>query len=193
MRHPYRIFGVLPTHLGVVPTARRKAEELGFTTHLLAHGLQAESAEAGRAMACVALTAAHVGEPCRPPCALFTSGELLVTVGQETGVGGRNQEYALAAALRIAGSRQVLLGAVDTDGTDGPGSQFSDHCKDIDCLAGAMVDGDTAAEAAAAGFDLHDVLKRHDTTPALWQIGSGVLATHNISIGDLGVILILEK
>jgi glycerate-2-kinase len=56
-----------------------------------------------------------------------------------------------------------------------------------------MVDGDTAAEAAAAGFDLHDVLKRHDTTPALWQIGSGVLATHNISIGDLGVILILEK
>jgi glycerate-2-kinase len=56
---------------------------------------------------------------------------LLVTVGQENGVGGRNQEYALSAALRIAGSKNVVMGRVDTDGTDGPGGCFAADAADI--------------------------------------------------------------
>lgn len=51
----------------------------------------------------------------------MSSGENVVTVGKESGVGGRNQEYCIAAAIRIAGSENIVVGAVDTDGTDGPG------------------------------------------------------------------------
>ena len=108
-------------------------------------------------------SSASVGEPFEPPCALFSSGELLVTVGKETGVGGRNQEYCLAAALRLAGSRNVIMAGVDTDGTDGPGGRFAEDQGDLPCLGGGIVDGNTLAEAKAGGVDLVQALKTHAT------------------------------
>ncbi|MBN1936728.1 MAG: DUF4147 domain-containing protein [Anaerolineae bacterium] len=189
----YRIFGIMPAHLGVLPTAQRKAAELGFTPHLMARFLQAEASQAGRVMADIAQTIEREGTPFAPPCALISGGELLVTVGSETGVGGRNQEYAVAAALRIVGSANIVMGGVDTDGTDGPGGRFAEDENGIPCLAGGVVDGETAAEARAAGIDLAAELKRHNTSPALWKLNSGVAATQNISLTDLDVTLILGR
>ena len=185
-----RIFGVMPRRIGTVPTAARKARELGYAPHVMSRLFQAEARAAGYAMSAIALSVEREGTPFEPPCALITSGELLVTVGDETGVGGRNQEYALGAALKIAGSENVVVGAVDTDGTDGPGTQFSEHARHIPCLTGGLVDGQTAGQAKATGVDLFDHLRRHDTTPALWALDSGIVATHNIAVGDLGVVLI---
>ena len=186
-----RIFGAMPREYSFIPAARRKAEELGFRTHLLTGRLQAEAKEAGLVVADMAVSSENVGEPFEPPCALFSSGELLVTVGKENGVGGRNQEFALSAAQRIAGSANVVIGAVDTDGTDGPGSQYA-KC-DLPCLTGGIVDGQTIAEARARGVDVVAALRRHDTTPALWELDSGVHATQNISVGDFDVTLVLER
>lgn len=186
-----RIFGAMPREYSAIPAARRKAEELGFRTHLLSGRLQAEAKEAGLVVADIAVSSERIGEPFEPPCALFSTGELLVTVGRENGVGGRNQEYALSAALRTAGSEHVVIGAVDTDGTDGPGSQYSD-C-DLPCLTGGIVDGQTMAEARARGVDVVGAIRRHDTTPALWALDSGIHATQNISVGDLDVTLILGR
>jgi glycerate-2-kinase len=185
-----RIFGVMPLDQGMVPTARRRAEALGYRTYCLSSFLQAEASQAGCALMDIAREIEREGEPFQPPCALFSTGELLVTVGKENGVGGRNQEYALAAALRLAGSRHVVVGAVDSDGTDGPGTQFSDLAGTIPCLAGGLVDGTTAAQAKGLGMDLHEAIRQHHTTPALWQLKSGIVAAHNISMGDLNVILI---
>jgi len=189
----FRIFGVMPSRLGMLPTAQRKAAELGFRPYTLASGLQAEASQAGLVVATVATTVERDGVPFEPPCALFTCGELLVTVGKGNGVGGRNQEYALSAALRIAGSKHIVVGAVDSDGTDGPGTQFSEAYRDIPCLAGGLVDGETASEARAAGIDLRAELRRHNATPALWKLDSGIVATHNISLNDLGVTLIMGR
>ena len=61
------------------------------------------------------------------------------------------------------------------------------------CLAGGIVDGETLAEAKRAGVDLREALRRHDTSPALWMLGSGVLATHSISLLDLRVTLIAAE
>lgn len=186
----FRVFGVMPGHLAMLPMAQKKAEELGYTPHLLCGWLQAEASHAGEVIARIASSIEKEGAPFEPPCALFTGGELLTTVGEETGIGGRNQEFALAAALVIAGSKNVIMGAVDTDGTDGPGGQFIVGGEPIPTLAGGIVDGETAAEALAAGVDIRGELRRHNSTPALWRLDSGVLATHNISITDLGVTLI---
>ena len=79
-----------------------------------------------------------MGEPFKAPIVLMSSGENVVTVGGETGIGGRNQEYATAAALRIAGSEKIVIGAVDTDGTDGPGG--FEYPGAPDCHAAAVVD-----------------------------------------------------
>ncbi len=188
-RTRFRIFGVMPHAHGMLPAAQRRAAELGYRPVLLSDWLQCEAKHAGTVIACIARTIERTGSPCQPPCALFSTGELLVTVGDEKGVGGRNQEYALAAALTLAGSRNTVMGAVDSDGTDGPGGQFRDGWT-IPTLAGGIVDGDTAAEALAVGVDVHRALQTHDSTPALWALNSGILATHGISVVDLAVTLV---
>jgi len=198
----FRIFGVMPWRNGMVSAAMRRAEELGYRTIRLVDripktpirfGLRVEASEAGIVMGTIAMTIEAIGQPFEPPCALFTSGELLVTVGKAKGVGGRNQEFALSAALRIAGSRNVVVGSVDTDGTDGPGTQFHNYGGEMPCLAGGIVDGETILAAERAGIDIHEELKNHNSTFTLWKLKSGVVATPNISLGDLGVILVLDR
>jgi glycerate-2-kinase len=108
-------------------------------------------------------------------------------------MGGRNQEFALAAALRIAGSANIVVAAVDSDGTDGPGGSLTSDGEVIRCLAGAVVDGWTVEEACVAGVDIHEALRKHDTSPALWRLDSGIHATPSVSMTDLGVVLILGR
>jgi glycerate-2-kinase len=190
-RADFRVYGVLSRLRQVVPAAMAKARELGFAPFRMSRWLHAEASQAGRVMACIAKCVQDDGAPFEPPCALFTSGELLVTVGQETGVGGRNQEYALGAAFEIDGTDQIVMGGVDTDGTDGPGGEFG--VKGVCCLAGGIVDGQTVAQAKAAGVDLWDAMGHHNTSQALCKLDSGIVATPNIALGDLGVTLILGR
>jgi glycerate-2-kinase len=152
-----------------------------------------EAGQAGMYMACIARSIEESGQPFEPPCALFSSGEFIVTVGKETGIGGRNQEFALAASPIVAGSKNIVIGSVDTDGTDGPGGQFTAGRVEIPCLAGGIVDGETVAAAKKAGINLDEELKRHNTSPTLWKLKSGVWATPNISLIDLTVALIMGR
>jgi glycerate 2-kinase len=195
-RMSFRIFGLMPGYWqsGKIYPAMKKAEELGFRTAVLADRLiEIEASQAGIYLASVANTVEGRGMPFEPPCALFSSGELVVTVGKEKGIGGRNQEFTLSAALKIAGSENIVIASVDTDGTDGPGFQFSAGGKELPCLAGGIVDGWTAEEARRRGVDLIGGLKRHDTTHALWRLDSGVVVSPNISVIDLTVALILGR
>jgi glycerate-2-kinase len=192
----FRIFGLMPGYWqsGKVFPAMKKAEDLGFKAVMLADRLiEIEASQAGIYMASMANTIERSGQPFEPPCALFSSGELVVTVGKEKGIGGRNQEFALAAALKIGGSENIVMASVDTDGTDGPGFQFSHGTTDIPCLAGGIVDGKTTEEAKERGVDIIGALRHHDTTHALWKLQSGVVASPNISIIDLTVALILGR
>lgn len=192
-RFAHRIYGVMPGEQGLWPSAKKRAEELGFRAVTLATGLNIEASHAGQTVAVIAKTIENEGLPFEPPVALFTGGELLVTVGQETGIGGRNQEYALSAALKIAGSENVVIGAVDTDGTDGPGAQYVAGCEHLPTLAGAIVDGHTVRQAQQRRIDLRRALARHDTTPVLLDLNSGILATQSTGLQDLGVILVMGR
>jgi glycerate-2-kinase len=192
----FRIFGLMPGYWqsGKIFPAMKKAEELGFKSVLLADKLiEIEASQAGIYMAAIASTIEGRGYPFEPPCALFSSGELVVTVGKEKGIGGRNQEFVLSAALKIAGSENIVIGSVDTDGTDGPGTQFVHESLEVPCLAGGIVDGHTFEEAKKLNIDLIEELKGHNTTPALWKLNSGMVVTPNISLIDLTVALILRK
>jgi glycerate-2-kinase len=192
----FRIFGLMPGHWqsGKLLPAMKKSEELGFRAFLLADQLvEIEASQAAIYMASIANTIERSGRPFKPPCALFSSGELVVTVGKEKGIGGRNQEFALSAALKISGSENVVIASVDTDGTDGPGFQFSAGGSDIPCLSGGIVDGMTVEEAKRKGVDIIGELKKHNTTPALWKLNSGVVVSPNISVIDLTVALVLGR
>jgi len=192
----FRIFGIMPGfwQSGKLPAAMKKAEELGFKPIVLADKLiEIEAGQAGVYLAAIADSIEGRGRPFEPPCALFSSGELVVTVGKEKGIGGRNQEFVLSVALKIAGSENIVIGSVDTDGTDGPGTQFLDGSSEIPCLAGGIVDGQTADQAKRLGIDLIGELKRHNTTAPLVKLNSGVVASPNISLIDLTVALILGR
>ena len=137
----FRIFGIMPGYWqsGKLPAAMKKAEELGFKAIVLADKLiEIEASQAGIYMASIADTIEGRGKPFEPPCALFSSGELVVTVGKEKGIGGRNQEFVLAAALKIAGSENIVVGSVDTDGTDGPGTQFMNEARKSPAWPGGL-------------------------------------------------------
>ncbi len=82
------------------------------------------------------------------------------------------------------------MGAADSDGTDGPGTQFVKGGTGIPCLGGGLVDGETVEEAKSAGIDIRTELKRHNATFPLWSLQSGILISKSLSINDLSVTLI---
>ncbi len=187
-----RIFGVMPDKIGFIPSAMEKARELGYEPHLIckSHFLKADNV--GRFFGNMAKLCTTESEPFRGPCALFFTGEMLVSVGKNGGVGGRNQECALTAATVIAGNPRVVVGAADTDGTDGPGGTFHEEATEmgVRALSGGIVDGYTMQEAKAKGVDVKKALETHSTSNALWQLDSGLWATQNISLQDIVVAVV---
>jgi hydroxypyruvate reductase len=85
------------------------------------------------------------------PLCLISGGETTVTV-TGSGLGGRNQEFALGAAVALANAEGVLVASMGTDGIDGPTD-----------AAGALATGTTMARARAAGLDAEAALGENDS------------------------------
>ena len=94
---------------------------------------------------------------------ILSGGELTVTI-QGKGRGGPNQEYALALAAELAGTRAIAALAGDTDGTDGGEGSASDP-------AGAFADGDTVARARQLGLDVAAFLADNNSTGFFQRLG----------------------
>ncbi|MCL1831080.1 MAG: DUF4147 domain-containing protein [Oscillospiraceae bacterium] len=190
-----RLFAVMPANMSALNASIAKAEEYGFETHYINSYWHVESAPVGGYVAQMARQIQKTNTPYKAPCALFETGELVVTVNGEAGIGGTNQEFCAYAATFIDGNKRIVIAAVDTDGTDGPGGNFSPdaQARGINCLTGGVVDGYTAAAAKEKGIDLFTACKTHDTSKALWDLGSGIAAVQDISVGDLHCILILDE
>jgi hydroxypyruvate reductase len=111
---------------------------------------------------------------------LISGGEVTVTVGKDAGTGGRNQQFALYCAGKIASERITVLSA-GTDGIDG-NSQ----------AAGAVVDGHTLEQFSlqGGGQSLTSVLKKYDSAPVLERLGAGIVTgpTGN-NLRDLRILL----
>ncbi|MGI6668475.1 MAG: DUF4147 domain-containing protein [Acetivibrionales bacterium] len=189
-----RIFGIMPTKMNFIAAAIEKSKELGYTPHFMMRKTFAEASIAGSLLSRIAVNVADEGEPFKAPCALIFTGELLVTAGNEAGVGGRNQEFALSAAQVIQGNKRIVVAACDTDGTDGPGGYINEEAAKMGCtnLAGGIVDGYTCLEAEKKGLDISHALKIHNSSDILWKINSGIWTTQNISIQDIIIMLIMD-
>jgi glycerate-2-kinase len=87
------------------------------------------------------------------PACLLSGGETTVTLGDEHGLGGRNQELVLALAAKLGAERMfdVVVLSGGTDGEDGPTD-----------AAGAIATAETLHRAAAAGLKPATFLARHD-------------------------------
>ncbi|MDD5057342.1 MAG: HAD-IIB family hydrolase [Sideroxydans sp.] len=130
--------------------AQRQAQQLGFATKIISATLQGEAREAAHFLARAARDELATMQPGERRC-LLCGGETTVTV-RGNGLGGRNQELALAFALEIEGLAGVSLLSAGTDGSDGPND-----------AAGALVDGGTAARARELGVDPLRYLDEYDS------------------------------
>ena len=127
-----------------VEAAAEHARQLGFRTMVLSTQIEGETRETARMHAAIAREIALYGRPLAPPACLISGGETTVTL-RGNGLGGRNQEFALAAALGIAGLERTVVLSGGTDGTDGPTD-----------AAGAIADGHTLARGPDAQHYLAD-------------------------------------
>jgi hydroxypyruvate reductase len=126
--------------------AAQEAQALGYRPRILSSDLQGEARMQAKDMV------AELGGELGPACVL-AGGETTVTV-RGAGKGGRNQEFALAAAIELRGIPNLALLSAGTDGTDGPTD-----------AAGAIALGDTVDRAAALGMSAETYLSENDSYP----------------------------
>jgi hydroxypyruvate reductase len=111
---------------------------------------------------------------------LISGGEVTVRVSEQSGTGGRNQQFALYCASRIAAENIAVLSA-GTDGIDGNSP-----------AAGAVVDGSTLERysKAGTGHSISEVLKSFDAYPLFHTLGDDVMTgpTGN-NLRDLRILL----
>ena len=154
-------------------SAADTARALGYEPLLLTDRLDCEAREAGAFLAAMAKT--HAGRGRR---AFILGGETVVHV-RGRGLGGRNQELALAAAGGLNGLNAALM-SVGSDGRDGPTD-----------AAGGCVDGASLERCRAAGVDIAAALADNDAYYALDRIGALIrTGPTGTNVGDLTVLLI---
>jgi hydroxypyruvate reductase len=151
---------------------------LGFRALVLSTFVEGETREIARMHAAIAREIVASGRPLKPPACIITGGETTVTLRGE-GLGGRNQEFVLAAAIDIAGLRNVVILSAGTDGSDGP-----------TYAAGAIADGRTLGRNPCA----HEFLARNDSYPYFEGLGDLIVTgpTHT-NVMDVRLILVGEQ
>jgi hydroxypyruvate reductase len=155
-----------------VDACATKARELGFRTLILSTFVQGETRDVASVHAAIAKEMLASGCPVKPPACVISGGETTVTL-KGSGKGGRNQEFALAAAIELAGLPDVLVLSGGTDGSDGPTD-----------AAGAVADavpGGNTGRRESAKRRLESPSQSHHPSPALHVPGSSLAVTVDLA------------
>lgn len=157
--------------------AAAQCRALGYEPLYLTDRLNCEAREAGRFLAAIARSHANDGKK----LAFIAGGETVVRL-TGSGLGGRNQEIALAAAENLSGLSNAAVISVGSDGTDGPTD-----------AAGGYADGGTQAALAAAGWNIADALRQNDAYHALQSV-NGLVHTGptGTNVNDVAIALVGE-
>jgi hydroxypyruvate reductase len=166
--------------------AAAEAERLGYQIHRLDPPTLGAAREAAQKL--VADFTTYVGAILRSSqtgpdvrLAMISSGETTVALPPDNrGRGGRNQEFALAAALAMTALRgEWVFASVGTDGIDGPTD-----------AAGAIADSSTLERAIAAGLDPTAALASHDSYPFFQRLSDLVVTgPTGTNVGDLQIFV----
>lgn len=160
--------------------AQRKTVELGYNTLMLSTMIEGETREVAKVHAGIAKEIRKSGNPVKPPACLLSGGETTVTI-RGRGLGGRNQEFVLAASIEIAGLKNTIVFSAATDGTDGPLNP-----------AGAVADGSTSERAQKLNLDPNDYLKNNDSYRFFLTLGDLITTgPTNTNVMDIRIMLVV--
>lgn len=152
----------------------------GLNVVLLTTLLEGEARQVGTVLASVAREITHSGNPVQRPASVVAGGETTVTV-LGNGLGGRNQELVLSAALKLRSLDGVVVVSISTDGVDGPTD-----------AAGALADGKTLAKAEKIGLEAEEYLAENDSYHFFSNIGDLIFTgPTGANVNDITVIVVL--
>lgn len=165
-----------------IDEAEATARKLGLRTLVLSSMIEGETRDVAKVHAAIAREIVASGRPARAPVCVISGGETTVTL-RGNGLGGRNQEFVLAAAVELAGLPGVVVLSAGTDGTDGPTD-----------AAGAIADGATLARAERLGLDARKALADNDSYHFFEPLGDLVkTGPTNTNVMDLHLILVGKR
>ncbi len=152
----------------------------GLNTLLLTSMMEGEARHVGTFLSSIAREVYVSDNPVHKPGAVVAGGETTVTVTGK-GKGGRNQEVALAAAMKLGNLDGVAVASLTTDGVDGPTD-----------AAGAIVDGKTLAKAKRMGLSLDKFLAANDSYNFFSKISDLIFTgPTGTNVNDISLIVIL--
>ncbi len=162
-----------------VDAAAARAKALGYRPLVLSTTIEGETRDVAWMHAAIAREVVSTGRPAKAPVCLISGGETTVTL-RGKGKGGRNQEFALAAAMGLKGVPGVLAFSAGTDGTDGPTD-----------AAGAMGDGATCERGAEMGMPAQEFLANNDSYPFFEALGDLVMTgPTGTNVMDVRLVLV---
>jgi hydroxypyruvate reductase len=142
--------------------------------------VEGETREVAQVHASIAKEIIKSGHPLSPPACVLSGGETTVTI-KGRGLGGRNQEFVLAAAMSLSGWKTVVVLSAGTDGTDGPTD-----------AAGAVADGLTVQRAQTLGLNPTAFLSNNNSYRFFENLGDLVnTGPTNTNVMDLRIMLVV--
>lgn len=171
---------IVGSNILALEAAEKKARTLGYETMILSSMIEGETKEVALVHTAIAKESAKTGRPFPPPLCVISGGETTVTI-RGKGLGGRNQEFGLAAAMDIRNlSPNIVILSGGTDGNDGPTD-----------AAGALVDPLTIKRGIDAGLSAFDFLHNNDAYHFLEKTGDLLITgPTNTNVMDVRLILI---
>ncbi|MDY6880029.1 MAG: glycerate kinase [Thermodesulfobacteriota bacterium] len=170
---------IIGNNLQCVLAAQKTAQDLGYNTLVLSTLIEGETKEVAKVHAAIAKEISKSGMPVQRPACVLSGGETTVKI-RGGGLGGRNQEFALAFGLEIAGWDGIVALSIGTDGTDGPTD-----------AAGAITDGTMLTRAAELGLDPRLFLSDNDSYHFFEPLGDLVrTGPTKTNVMDLRLVLI---
>jgi hydroxypyruvate reductase len=173
-------FSIVARPADAFRAAKEAARKAGYDCLFLGDQVEGEAREVAQEHARIALELHAQGRR----ALILSGGELTVTLHKNGGLGGPNQEYALALAIALEGIRGIAVLAADTDGTDGGEGSPDDP-------AGAFCDGATVARARALGLDPASFLANNNSTQFFAPLGDLLMSGPTFTnVNDFRAILV---
>jgi len=172
---------IVGSNLLALQAAKEEAEAMGYRTLILSSMIEGETKEVAKVHTAIAREIFASGQPIRAPACVISGGETTVTI-RGHGLGGRNQEFCLAAALDLmALPPRVVVLSGGTDGNDGPTP-----------AAGAIVDTETVERGIQAGMNAAEYLRKNDSFRFFEKTGE-LLVTGPTKTNVMDVRLVLVR
>ena len=170
---------IVGNNLEAVVAAKKCAEELGYNVLILSTLIEGETKDVAYVHAAIAKEIVKSGNPIQKPACIISGGETTVTI-KGKGLGGRNQEFVLAAATEIHNFGNIVILSAGTDGTDGPTD-----------AAGAIADQFTILRATELKVNAKKYLKNNDSYNFFKKLNDLIITgPTNTNVMDIRIMLI---